>query len=66
MAPYTEARKRKEAFKKYRMALSGKAGTCGQHDAQIYILLVRNGKWYPIKGGFHDVSLSRWTKSCRD
>lgn len=50
MASYTESRKRKEAFRKARTALAKKAEYIHkQHNTEVYILLIRNGRSYPIR-----------------
>lgn len=56
MAPYTEARKRKENFKRYRRALEAKAKKCDEHDARVWIVLERHDRFYPICNDQEDVS----------
>lgn len=58
MASYTESRKRKEAFRKARAALLKKAEYINKHhQAEVYMLLIRNGRWYPIKACSGEVRL---------
>jgi hypothetical protein len=48
MVSYTEARKKKEKFRKYRESIEAKAKKSVEHQAKIWILLERNGRFYPI------------------
>lgn len=48
MVLYSEARKRKEKFRKYRESIEAKARKSVEHQAKIWILLERNGRFYPI------------------
>lgn len=48
MASYSEARKKKEKFRKYRESIRAKAKKSVEHQAKIWILLERNGRFYPI------------------
>jgi hypothetical protein len=48
--PCSEARRRKELFRKYRKSLDAKAKMAKQHQAEIWILMFRNDKWYPVAG----------------
>lgn len=56
MVSYTEARKKKERFRKYRQSLEAKAKKSMEHRAKIWILLERNDKFYPISGCSKNVS----------
>ena len=49
MVSYTEARKKKEKFRKYRESIEAKAKKSVEHQAKIWILLERNGRFYPIR-----------------
>lgn len=48
MVSYTEARKKKEKFRKYRESVEAKAKKSVEHQAKIWILMERNGRFYPI------------------
>ena len=48
MVSYTEARKKKEKFRKYRESIEAKAKKSVDHQAKIWILMERNGRFYPI------------------
>jgi hypothetical protein len=48
MVSYSEARKEKERFRKYRQSFEAKAKKSVEHRAKIWILLERNDKFYPI------------------
>ena len=48
MVSYTEARKKKEKFRKYRESIEAKAKKSVEHQAKIWVLLERNGRFYTI------------------
>jgi hypothetical protein len=48
MVSYSEARKKKEKFRKYRESVEAKARKSVEHQAKIWILMERNGRFYPI------------------
>jgi hypothetical protein len=48
MVLYSEARKRKEKFRKYRESIEAKAKKSVEHQAKIWILMECNGRFYPI------------------
>jgi hypothetical protein len=48
MASYSQARKNKEKFRKYRESLDRMARKSVQHDAKAYIVVTRKDKWYRI------------------
>ena len=50
MPPRPESERRKELFRKYRKSLAAKADMSKNHQAEIWILLVRNNRWYRIAG----------------
>ena len=50
MVSYTESRKKKEKFRKYRESIEVKAKKSAEHQAKIWILLERNGRFYRISG----------------
>jgi hypothetical protein len=56
MVSYSEARKEKERFRKYRQSIEAKAKKSVEHRAKIWILLERKDKFYPISGCPESVS----------
>lgn len=48
MVSCSEARKKKEKFRKYRESIEAKAKKSVEHQAKIWILMERNGRFYPI------------------
>lgn len=48
MGSYSQARKNKEKFRKYRESLDRMARKSVQHDAKAYMVVTRKDKWYRI------------------
>ena len=48
MGSYSQARKNKEKFRKYRESLDRMARKSVQHDAKAYMVVTRKDRWYRI------------------
>lgn len=67
MSSCSEARKKKEKFRKYRESLDRMAKKSELHDAEAYMVVKRKDKWYKIGHRSENVILPcapRIARSC--